>query len=323
MNPVSHRRVSHRRVSHRRVSHRRVSHRRVSHRHEQEPGAPQEPPREAFPGQNQIQQALERMRDAQQRLEEAQRQEAIPAQQDARRLLEQAKARLEEILRQMREEEIERALAQLESRFRKMLEMQIKVYEDTQQLSEIEGDDRIGQVIVQSGRLSVEERRILQEADKALLLLREEGSSVAFPEAVEQMREDMLLVVDRLGQAKIDLLTLGLEEDIVAALEEIVEALQKAQQDAEQRRQQPPQQMQPMSPEDMPLVDAIAELKMIRTLQVRVNHRTETYSKLLADPDHDIGQATDRDLIESLEQLSEREQRIHQITRDLLLEKNK
>jgi hypothetical protein len=276
-----------------------------------------------LPGQRQIQQALEQMREAQRRLEEAERQAALPAQQEARRLLEEAKAQLEEILRQMREEEIERALAQLEARFRKMLEMQIKVYEDTQQLSELKSPERASQIIVQSGRLNTEERRILQEADRALLLLREEGSSVAFPEAVEQMREDIESLADRLGQAKIDFVTLSLEEDIIAALEEIVEALQKAQQDAEQRRQQPSQPMQPTSPEDMPLVDAIAELKMIRALQVRVNKRTETFAGMLADPEHEVGQATDQDLIDLLNQLSQREQRIHSITRDLILEKNK
>jgi hypothetical protein len=263
------------------------------------------------------------MREAQQRLEEAERQAALPAQQEARRLLEEAKAQLEEILRQMREEEIERALAQLEARFRKMLEMQIKVYEDTQQLSELKAPDRAGQIIVESGRLNTEERRILQEADRALLLLREEGSSVAFPEAVEQMRDDMESVADRLGQAQVDLLTLTLEEDIIAALEEIVAALQKAQQDAEQRRQQQPRSMQAMSPDEMPLVDAIAELKMIRTLQVRVNKRTVTISRLLADPQHEVGQATDQDLLETLDGLSQRERRIHEITRDLILEKNK
>ena len=50
-----------------------------------------------------------------------------------------------------------------------MLEMQIKVYEDTQQLSELTGDDRASQMIVQAGKLSADEGRILQEADKALL----------------------------------------------------------------------------------------------------------------------------------------------------------
>ena len=34
------------------------------------------------------------------------------------------------------------------------------------------------------------------EADRAILLLREEGSSVAFPEVVQQMRGDMVRVAD-------------------------------------------------------------------------------------------------------------------------------
>ncbi|MEZ6118652.1 MAG: hypothetical protein R3C28_19090 [Pirellulaceae bacterium] len=42
----------------------------------------------------------------------------------------------------------------------------------------------------------------MQEADKALLLLVEEGSSIAFPEATEQMRSDMLEVAERLTEAK-------------------------------------------------------------------------------------------------------------------------
>ena len=45
-----------------------------------------------------------------------------------------------------------------------MLEMQIKVYEDTQQLSDLPDENRAGQIIVQAGRLSLDERRILQES---------------------------------------------------------------------------------------------------------------------------------------------------------------
>ena len=178
------------------------------------------------------------MRQAQQRLEEAERGEALQEQEEARRLLEEAKAELEEILRQMREEEIQRTLALLEGRFRKMLELQLKVYEETQRLSRIPDDQRTSQLVIQAGKLSLDERRLVDEADKALLLLREEGSSVAFPESVEQMRADMEQVADRLAEVKVERITLGLEEDIIAALEEMIEALQKAQQEAEQRQQQ-------------------------------------------------------------------------------------
>ena len=261
------------------------------------------------------------MRQAQERLEEAERTQAIEEQEEARRLLEEAKAELEEILRQLREEEIERTLAQLEERFRRMLEAELKIYEETQRLSKIPEEERNNQIVIQSGKLSLEQRRLVGEADKALLLLREEGSSVAFPESVEQMRADMDQVAQRLAEIKLERITLGLEEDIIAALEEMIEALQKAQQDAEQRRQQqtPPQSM---SPQDQPLVDAIAELKMIRALQMRVNTRTQRYARLLDDPEHPIGQATNNDLVESLGRLAEREARIRQITRDIVLGKN-
>jgi hypothetical protein len=43
---------------------------------------------------------------------------------------------------------------------------------------------------------------ITQEADKTLSLLHEEGSSVAFPESVSQMREDMEQITARLARAK-------------------------------------------------------------------------------------------------------------------------
>ena len=264
------------------------------------------------------------MRDAEQQLEEAKRDEAIEDQVEARRLLEQAKAELEQILRQLREEEIERTLAMLESRFRKMLEMQLKVYDDTRRLSQIPVNQRDNQVVVQAGRLGAQELRIVNEAERALLLLREEGSSVAFPEAVAQIRADMEQIAERLTRTKLDRITLGLEEDVIAALEEMIEALQKAQQEAEERRQQQQQQQQQQqgAPQDQPLVDAIAELKMIRALQLRVNKRTQRYARLLDEPDNLVGQATDNELIESLSKLSEREERIRKLTRDIVLGRN-
>ena len=53
------------------------------------------------------------------------------------------------------------------------------------------------------------------------MLLREDGTSVAFPEAVEQARDDMQQIAERLRPRKVDMITQGLEEDVIAALEEI------------------------------------------------------------------------------------------------------
>jgi len=283
-------------------------------------GQDQQQQQDAMPARQRIEEAQRRMQEAQDKLEEAQREGAVEEQEKAREELEKAKAELEEILRQLREEEIERVLAMLEGRFRLMLELQLEVYEATKRLDKIPADRRTREVDIQAGRLSFDQRKIVVEADKALVLLREEGSSVAFPEVVDQMREDMQQVAERLAQTKIGVVTQGIEEDIIQTLEELIEALQQAQQDAEQRRQQP---SQPSQPQDPALVDQIAELKMIKAMQLRVNQRTDRYSKLLEDVDDPAGQATDADLIDSLRRLGEREARIHAITRENVLGRNR
>jgi hypothetical protein len=218
----------------------------------------------------------------------------------------------------LREEEVERTLAMLEGRFRKMLEVQIRIYEDTIRLDKADDELRKQK---DSGRLASEERKLGVEADKALNILLEEGSSIAFPETVSQMRDDMQQVAERLDAANVGKITQGVEEDIIAALEEMIEALQKAQQDMEQRRQQP--QNMPVQPTDMPLVDALSELKMIRALQMRVNTRTQRYARLLENTDDPTGQATEPGLVDALSKLAERQESIYRITRDLVLGKNR
>ncbi len=263
-----------------------------------------------------IEAARKNMQQAREKLQQAQREGAKEDQQKAIEQLEQAKAELEKILRQLREEEMERVLAMLEARFRKMLEMQIEVHEGTLRLDQLAAEKRGRDDEIEAGRLSRKEAAIVREADVALNLLREEGSSLAFPEAVGQMRDDMEQITIRLAQVKTDEITQGLEEDVIAALEEMVEALKKAQKDLEKKKnQQPPQEGMPT---DMPLVDAIAELKMIRALQMRVNTRTERYSQMIEGE-----QAQRPELLSALERLAERQQRIFRVTRDLHLGKNR
>jgi hypothetical protein len=264
------------------------------------------------------------MRQAREQLEQARRDEALEQQELAEQLLEQAKAELEEILRQLREEEIERVLAMLEGRFRKMLEMELKVQAETVRLDKTPADKRTRQFSIQVGKLSFQQRQIVLEVDKALTLLREEGSSAAFPEAVVQLRQDAETIADWLAEEKVGELTQAIEDDVIAALQEIIEALQKAQQEAEQRRNQdqPPPQPGQMDPANQPLVDQIAELKMIRALQVRVNRRTDRFAQTLADADDPIGQATDDLIVASLRELAERQQRIQKVTSDIVLGKN-
>ncbi len=268
------------------------------------------------PAQKKIEQAQRRMKEAQEKLEEAKREDAVEKQAEALKELEQAKADLEEILRQLREEEMARMLAMLESRFRKMLDAQVEVYEGTKRLDKVPEVERDRDDEIESGRLGRKEGQIAAEADKALAVLREEGSAVAFPEAVMEMRDDMEQVVGRLAQAKVGEVTQGIEKDIIAALEEMIAALKKAQKDMEAKNQDSgPAEG---GDDEPPLVDNLAELKMIRALQMRVNLRTQRYAEMTKTE-----QAETRELLDALKRLSEREQRIHKVTRDIVVGRNR
>jgi hypothetical protein len=261
--------------------------------------------------------AQKKMEDAQRKLEDAERKGAADKQREALRDLEQAKAELERVLRQLREEELERTLTQLAARFRKMLQQQIEVHEGTVQLDGVPVADRGHDDEIEAARLSRAETQIVSEADRALLLLREEGSSVAFPEAIEQMRSDMRQIAERLSAVKVDAVTQGLEQDVIAALEETIATLEKAIKDLEKKKTPPGQQRPAGEPTEPPLVDKLAELKLIRALQMRINLRTQRYGKMIEGE-----QAETDDLLEALKDLSDRQQRVYQATTDLNQSRN-
>ena len=269
------------------------------------------------PARKRIEAAQQRMRDAEERLRKAEREGARDEQDRALRELEQAKAELEKILRQLREEQIERMLVQLEARLVEMLEMQRKVLERTGQLQKKMADGRSREHEIESESLSRDEIKIEDKANAAMNLLREDGTAVALPEALDQVRDDMRQVTDRLRGVKVDDTTVTVEQDVVSSLEEMIKALRKEMKDREKRKQDG--KTPPGNPEDEPLVDILAELKMIRSLQVRVNLRTERYARLLGEQE----QADAADTIDALRRLAEKEQRIHKITRDLEMGKNR
>ncbi|MEE8451767.1 MAG: hypothetical protein V3R99_07620, partial [Thermoguttaceae bacterium] len=285
----------------------------------QEQNPEEESSKDDHPARKRLEAARQRMKEAQEKLDEAEREGAVEKQEQAIRELEQAKAELEEILRQLREEEIVRMLAMLEARFQKMLLMQREVYEGTLRLDAVAESQRNRSHEIEAGRLSGKETDIVIECDKALLVLHEDGTAVAFPEAVGQMRDDMQQIVLRLAETKVSNITQAIEEDVIAALEEMVDALKKAQEEMEDKQQEEQKEQKPPGEEqEPPLIDMLAELRMIRALQMRINGRTERYSQLI-----DGEQASQPDLIDALQRLAERQSRIHQVMRDLEMGRNK
>ncbi len=293
---------------------------------EPQQGDPQPPPQAprspAERAQEKIEEAKRNMQEAQERLQEAQRDGAVEQQRQAEERLREAIEELEEILRQLREEEVERSLASLETRLRRMLDMQNKVLEETIRLQEITDGETDRQVQIAASKLSLDELKVLAEGERALLLLREEGASADFTEAVLQLNTDIQSVADRLQAADVSPLTTIIEQEIVNSLEEMVAALVQVQKENREKQQSQPGGEQPGGePGDQPLVDKLSELRLIRTLQVRINKRTDALSKLLSDPSDPTGQAAVGDILQQLQGLGERQASIQNVTRDIVVGK--
>jgi hypothetical protein len=274
---------------------------------------PNNPPQDSI--SRRLQAAQEHMNEAQKNLDKAKKEGAVKEQDDALRDLQAAKAELEDILRQLREEEMKRLLAQLEARFRKVLQIQREIYDGTLRVDKVPVAERSHSYEIDTVRLSNREAEITAEVEKALSLLREDGTSVAMPEAVQQVHDDMQQLVHRLAEGKSEVLTQNIEQDVIRALEEIVDAFKKAQKEGKKDPGPPGDGGQPGDP---PLIEKLAELKTIRLLQNRVNNRTDRYSKLITGDN----EAKDADVREALRRLSEQEARVQKITRDLELGRN-
>lgn len=287
------------------------------------PGGDAQDSQNQNPARKRIQSAEQKMRDAQQKLEQARRDEAIEEMKKAEREMAAAKKELEEILKQLRKEEIERTLAMLEGRFRQMLEREVRLHESTRKLDRIIPEQRGTEFEVRAGKLSAEQNSIATEAARALMILVEDGSSVAFPATVEEMHQDMLQVASRLSAAKVGRITIEIQEDIIDTLDYLIEALVKTQQDMERMKRSAQKGKPGGQPGDRPLVDQLAEIKMLRGLQERIFRRHRRYSRFLDDPDDPLGETDDPELQAALKRLASKQKQLTSIARDIVNEKNK
>lgn len=282
----------------------------------QQSSGQQSPSQQQTPGREELEKARDRMEQAIKDLQEENRKNASREQEEAIKKLIEAKERVEEMLRQLREEEREMVLRALEARFQKMHQLQQVVLAATEELhkkGKANWQDRDYARVQDAASTELE---IGFEADKALEILRADGSSVAFPEAVREIRADIDVVARRLAEEDTGELTIVIEKEVLEAIEEMIVALQKEMEELQEKKDQNSQQQQQGEPEDPGLVDKIAELKMLKTLQTRINRRTKTLGALFEGE-----QATEPEVISQLQELSRRQGRLHRATYDLSIGK--
>ena len=251
---------------------------------------PAGPPPESTPVKKQIQDSNKYQESAGKNIEGKDNSAAGKDQDDAIAALERAKKQLEDLLKQLREEEIERLLAALQGRCERMLALQIAVRDQTVNIKDRVVDKATGK----PNKLSEEERRateqeaniqsdkedeIVQEANVATRLIEAEGSAVAFLEVFKQVRGDMINVAGRLRKTDVGTVTVAVENDIISTLQEMVEALKQTRKNNQSPPMPPPPPGEQGPPPDQKLISQIAELKMIRSMQMKVNNRTTLYGK--------------------------------------------
>ncbi len=283
------------------------------------------PPTEQAPAQQALQKAQERMQRAEEKMQQAEKQGMLEDQEEAIAELQKAKAELEKILRQMREEELLQTLEKLEARLQRMVRVEKSIRSQTATVGATanEPDETTARPVrIQAGQIAADQQAVLEDADAALVLLREDGTARAMVESLLQARFDMEDVRQRLEAAKLDAVTLATEDAVIAALEEMLHAVARAIDEAEKRKDNPPPGPgQGGNPGDEPLIQMLSELKMIRSMQRRVNERTQRYeAELQALPKTPLHHEKDIDdtvLRNRVEELARQQNRIARILHDL------
>ncbi|MFM7539555.1 MAG: hypothetical protein ACKO9Z_07840 [Planctomycetota bacterium] len=294
-------------------------------------------PQEKDQARKRIQEATEFQKESEKKIAKDEKKAASEKQGDALDKLKEAQKKLEELLKQLREEEIDRVLVQLQARCVEMLRLQMEVRAGTAELqaSVMARPDKKPDRVHEQKALEWHDReaQIVRKAADALRLIESEGSAVAFAEVFRQVGDDMSNVRDRLKLADVGEETVRIEDDIIATLREMIESLKKAQQDNKNKK--PPMPGQPGQPnpgqQDQRLIDQISELKMIRSMQLQINKRTESYGRKFEGeqaPDPSVvpdarSKAQAEQVLKEIRDLGRRQDKIGKVARDISLGRNK
>jgi hypothetical protein len=228
------------------------------------------------PGGQQVGKAAEQMKNAADRLGEEQPQEAQQQQQQAIEQLQEALDELDDALRQLRKEEMEETLTALEQRFRSMLAREESIREVVVVLHAIAPDARSRAQVRQIEESAGVQRQVTEDCEATLRILVDEGTTVILPELVRQLATDMGAVTTRLEQSEVSPATLTAIDDIIAALKEILEVIEQKKEEMQQSDEQG--EGSPQNANE-PLVPGSAELKLLRSSQMRINRRTDELQK--------------------------------------------
>jgi uncharacterized protein YaaQ len=266
------------------------------------------------PGREQLERAKEQMEEALEALKQQKREDALKEEDQAMENLQSAAEKLEKELRQLREEEKEMILASLEARFQRMLLLETQIHEGTMALAATPQKDWLDLSYSRCRELAQQQTELARECTQTVTLLREDGSSTAILLAVEDIETDMNSVGGWLQESNVTDLTQTVQKDILESLRQLIETTQKEMQEMKNpNRQQQQQQQPPAGQKQSRLVELMAEIKVLKNMQLQVNRRTKQVDELIPKADDQ----SKTSLLKQLRELSSRQQKLIETTKEM------
>lgn len=193
--------------------------------------------------------------------------EASKSQGEARKKLSEAKKKLE-AARDALQKELERKIrSQVLDNLRAMLKQQTQIREQLELVSDL-ADSGSERAIIQVKALVRPEQELITLAEDTIDLCELTDFSIAMPAAMSAVRDRMVYLADDYGAgrggAKVVAATVQVEEDLKA----LIDAMELSNQNQEPKDGKP---QQPREQEERELNQMLAELRMLRIMQVATN----------------------------------------------------
>lgn len=226
------------------------------------------------PGTESIEKAIDRMRQAGEKLGDAKPSEARPEEEKAIEHMQEALDELDDALRQVRKEEVEETLAALSTRLASLLEKEKLVREAIVAITPKSVEEWTRTDHLRAGEAADTQSQAAQDCEAATRLVTDEGTTVLIPELLGQMAAEMLAIEQRLRKSDASDVARKAAEDVIASLEELLALVEKKRDENRKADENPPEDApQPEQQPDDPLLSRSAELKLLRSVQLRLNGR--------------------------------------------------
>ncbi|MEM7199878.1 MAG: hypothetical protein AAF628_06410 [Planctomycetota bacterium] len=263
------------------------------------------------PGTENVEQAVPSQQGAAEQLRDGAAGRAKQSQQDAQEQLDEAAKALEEAVEQQKERLQEELVRALEERLGAMLAAQQELsartdVADRLRREALAADGRTSTALRERClELATGERGLADQADEALALLHDDGSTAVLPDMVTELRDDLRRVAERLADERTGTPTQAAQAEIEAMLQDLIDALRQSAEDSESGEGG-------QGDGEGEMVPTSTEVKLLLTLQQRVAARTKAY-----DGDVPPNAREGEDAKAEAAEIARKQGRVHDLTRKL------